>query len=214
MQHIINREKRNAALGARIVKALEQRNMEAYYVKTKEEALAQALQLIPESSSISFGGTMSAIEIGLIDALKEGNYEVYDRADASTVEEDKAITLKAFDVDFYLGSVNAMSEDGVLINVDGRSNRVAAYAFGPKHVLLIVGMNKVCKSYNEAMSRARNEASPINAQRFGIEPPCIATGSCQDCTHKQCICCNIMITRYQRDYGRVKLILVDDVLGF
>ena len=214
MKHLQFRKLRNAQLGARVVKALESRNMEAYYVATKEEALAKALELIPQESSISWGGTMSAIEIGLLSVLREGNYEVYDRADAKTEEEHRAIMLKAFDVDYYIGSVNGMSEDGVLINVDGQSNRVAAYAYGPRHVLLIVGMNKVCKTLDDAMSRARNEASPINSQRFGIEPPCVKTGSCSDCKHVHCICCNIVVTRFQRTKDRMKVILVDDVLGF
>ncbi len=208
------REMRNEVLGNRIVKALESRNMEAYYVKTKEAALAKALELIPEGSSISWGGTMSAQEIGLTDALHKGNYDVYDREQVETREEKEKIAHQALNCDFFIGSTNALSEDGVLVNVDGNANRVAAFAYGPKNVLLIVGMNKVVKTEADAMSRARNEAAPINAQRFGVNTPCVKNGSCFNCKSPQCICCQILITRFSKVPKRTKIILVDENLGF
>lgn len=208
------REMRNEVLGNRVVKALESRNMEAYYVKTKEAALAKALKLIPEGSSISWGGTMSAQEIGLTDALHKGNYNVYDREQVETREEKEKIAHQALNCDFFIGSTNALSEDGVLVNVDGNANRVAAFAYGPKNVLLIVGMNKVVKTEADAMSRARNEAAPINAQRFGVDTPCVKNGSCFNCKSPQCICCQILITRFSKVPKRTKIILVDENLGF
>ena len=208
------REMRNEVLGNRVVKALESRNMEAYYVKTKEEALAKALELIPEGSSISWGGTMSAQEIGLTDALHKGNYDVYDREQVETREEKEKIAHQALNCDFFIGSTNALSEDGVLVNVDGNANRVAAFAYGPKNVLLIVGMNKVVKTEADAMSRARNEAAPINAQRFGVDTPCVKNGRCFNCKSPQCICCQILITRFSKVPKRTKIILVDENLGF
>ena len=208
------REMRNEVLGNRVVKALESRNMEAYYVKTKEAALAKALELIPEGSSISWGGTMSAQEIGLTDALHKGNYDVYDREQVETREEKEKIAHQALNCDFFIGSTNALSEDGVLVNVDGNANRVAAFAYGPKNVLLIVGMNKVVKTEADAMSRARNEAAPINAQRFGVNTPCVKNGSCFNCKSPQCICCLILITRFSKVPKRTKIILVDENLGF
>lgn len=208
------REMRNEVLGNRVVKALESRNMEAYYVKTKAAALAKALELIPEGSSISWGGTMSAQEIGLTDALHKGNYDVYDREQVETREEKEKIAHQALNCDFFIGSTNALSEDGVLVNVDGNANRVAAFAYGPKNVLLIVGMNKVVKTEADAMSRARNEAAPINAQRFGVNTPCVKNGSCFNCKSPQCICCQILITRFSKVPKRTKIILVDENLGF
>ena len=208
------REMRNEVLGNRVVKALESRNMEAYYVKTKEAALAKALELIPEGSSISWGGTMSAQEIGLTDALHKGKYDVYDREQVETREEKEKIAHQALNCDFFIGSTNALSEDGVLVNVDVNANRVAAFAYGPKNVLLIVGMNKVVKTEADAMSRARNEAAPINAQRFGVNTPCVKNGSCFNCKSPQCICCQILITRFSKVPKRTKIILVDENLGF
>ena len=208
------RKMRNEKLGARVVAALESRNMEAYYVETKEEAVKKALELIPKGSSINMGGATSVKECGLYDAVSNGDYEFYDRDKVKTPEEKEEIARKAFSSDYFLGSVNAMSEDGVFINIDGNANRVAAYAYGPKHVLLIVGMNKVVKSEEDALHRARNEAAPINAQRFGIDTPCSKNGSCFDCKSSDCICCQVLVTRFSRIPKRFKIILVDDVLGF
>ena len=208
------RKMRNEKLGARVVEALNSRNMEAYYVETKEEAVKKALELIPKGSSINMGGATSVKECGLYDAVSNGDYEFYDRDKVKTPEEKEEIARKAFSSDYFLGSVNAMSEDGVFINIDGNANRVAAYAYGPKHVLLIVGMNKVVKSEEDALHRARNEAAPINAQRFGIDTPCSKNGSCFDCKSSDCICCQVLVTRFSRIPKRFKIILVDDVLGF
>ena len=208
------RKMRNEALGRRVVKALEARNMEAYYAETREEAVRRALELIPEGSTINMGGSASVRECGLTDAVCSGNYIFYDRDRAETPEEKTEIALKAFTCDWYLGSVNAMTEDGVIVNVDGNANRIAAYAFGPKNVLLIVGMNKVVKTEEDAMHRARNEAAPINAQRFGIDTPCVKNGSCFDCKSPECICCQTMITRYSKVPKRIKVILVNEDLGY
>ncbi len=208
------RQMRNEVLGKRVVQALESRNMEAYYVETKEEAVKKALELIQKGSTISMGGAASVKECGLYDAVSSGDYVFYDRDRVNTQEEKEEIALRAFSVDWFLGSVNAMSENGVFINIDGNANRVAAYAYGPKNVLLIVGMNKIVKTEADAMSRARNEAAPVNAQRFGIDTPCSKNGTCFDCRSPQCICCQILTTRFSRIKGRFKIILVDENLGF
>ena len=206
--------KRNDLLAEQVIKNLKSRQMEGHYVQTKEEALALALELIPEGSSISWGGSMSIKAIGLPEALHKGNYKVLDRDLCATPEEKAEMMHQALNCDYFLASCNAISEDGILVNIDGNANRVAAFAFGPKNVLLIVGMNKVVKSEEDAMSRARNEAAPINAQRFGLDTPCSKNGMCYDCKSPDCICCQILITRYSRAAKRIKVILVDENLGF
>ena len=208
------REQRNKVLAERVIKGLESRNMEGYYADTKEEALKKALELIPEGSSVSWGGSMSVNEIGLFEAVKSGNYEVIDRDTATTPEEKRKLQLEALGADFFLGSANAISEDGVMVNIDKNGNRIAAYAYGPDHVLFIVGMNKVVKSVEDAVSRARNEAAPVNAQRFVKDAPCIANGSCYNCKSKDTICANMLITRFNPTAGRIKVILVNENLGF
>ncbi len=206
-----NITKRNELLAQKVIKCLELRNMTGYYAADQKEALAKALELIPEGSSVTMGGAMSAHEIGLVDALKKGNYNFIDRDE---IEDKRAAMLAAYDADFYLASVNAMTEDGQLVNIDGNANRVSAIAQGPKHVLFIVGMNKICDDLDGAMKRARNVAAPINAQRFGLSTPCAKTGSCMDCKIPDTICCQFLITRYSKHPGRIHLILVNDFLGF
>ncbi len=204
-------DKRNALYAQKIIKGLESRNMTGYYAENREEALKKALELIDEGSSVTMGGCMSAHEIGLVDALKKGNYSFIDR---DAYEDKRAAMLAAYDADVFLSSANAMTEDGILINIDGNSNRVSAIAQGPKKVIFIVGMNKVCADPDSAMKRARNTAAPINAQRFGLSTPFSKTGSCMNCKSPDTICCQILITRYSRHAGRIHVILVNDNLGF
>ena len=202
---------RNGKLAAKIIKGLEERNMTGFYAESREEALAKALELIPEGSSVTMGGGMSVHEIGLTDKLKDGNYNFIDR---DAYEDKRAAMLAAYDADFFLSSCNAITEDGVLVNIDGNANRVSAICQGPKNVLFIVGMNKVCKDVDSAMKRARNVAAPINAQRFGLKTPCSATGSCMNCKSPDTICCQFLVTRFSRHKDRIKVILVNDNLGF
>ncbi|MBQ1896396.1 MAG: lactate utilization protein [Lachnospiraceae bacterium] len=204
-------DKRNALYAQKVIKGLESRNMSGYYAENKEDALKKALELIGEGSSVTMGGCMSAHEIGLVDALKKGNYEFIDR---DAYEDKRAAMLAAYDADVFLSSANAMTEDGILINIDGNSNRVSAIAQGPRKVVFIIGMNKVCADVDSAMKRARNTAAPINAQRFGLSTPCSKTGACMNCKSPDTICCQILITRYSRHAGRIHVILVNDTLGF
>ena len=203
--------KRNALLAQKVIKGLASRNMTGYYAEDRAAALKQALALIPEGSSVTMGGAMSAHEIGLVEALKAGNYNFIDR---DAYEDKREAMLLAYDADVFLSSANAITEDGVMINIDGNANRVSAIAQGPRKVVFIVGMNKVCSDVDGAMKRARNVAAPINAQRFGLSTPCSKTGACMDCKSPDTICCQFLITRYSRHTGRIHVILVNDELGF
>ena len=206
-----NVSKRNALLAQKVIKGLESRNMSGYWADSKKEALAQALALIPEGSSVTMGGAMSAHEIGLVDALKKGDYNFIDRDE---YEDKRAAMLAAYDADVFLASANAITDDGILVNIDGNSNRVSAIAQGPRKVVFIVGMNKVCPDPDTAMKRARNVAAPINAQRFGLNTPCCKTGACMDCKSPDTICCQFLITRFSRHKDRIHVILVNGNLGF
>ena len=203
--------KRNELLAQKVIKGLESRNMSGYYAEDREAALKKALELIPEGSTATMGGGMSVYEIGLVKALKEGNYNFIDREEAS---DKRAAMLAAYDADVFLASCNAITEDGVLINIDGNANRVSAIAHGPKKLVMIVGMNKVCSDVDGALKRARNVAAPINAQRFGISTPCAKTGACLDCKSPDTICCQFLVTRFSRHADRIHVILVNDTLGF
>ena len=205
-----NVTKRNEKLAEVVIKGLQSRNMSGYYAASKEDALKQALELIPEESTISMGGCMSAHEIGLINALENGNYNYLDR---SKMEPREGL-LAAYDSDIFLSSANAITNDGIMVNIDGNSNRVSCIAQGPQKVIFIVGMNKVCADLDSAMKRARNVAAPINAQRFDIKTPCKETGKCFDCKSPDTVCCQFLITRYSKHVGRIHVILVNADLGF
>ena len=206
----INMQNRNKVLAQTVIKGLESRNMSGYYAADKEAAVKQALELIPEGSSIAMGGCVSAHEIGLIKVLEDGNYNYINRDKLSTREG----LLAAYDADVFLSSANAITSDGVMVNIDGNSNRVSCIAQGPKKVVFIVGMNKVCSDLDAAMKRARNVAAPANAQRFEMKTPCKTTGKCFDCKSPDTICCQFLITRYSRHKDRIHVILVNDTLGF
>ena len=203
--------KRNELLAQTVIKGLQSRNMSGYYAANREEALRLALELIPEGSTVTMGGGTSVQEIGLVDALKAGNYNFIDRND---YEDKRAAMLLAYDADVYLAGCNAITNDGVLVNIDGNANRVSAIAFGPKKLVMIVGMNKVCSDVDGALKRARNVAATANAQRFGLSTPCAKTGACFDCKSPDTICCQFLVTRFSRHAGRIHVILVNDTLGF
>lgn len=202
--------KRNELLAQTVIKGLESRNMSGCYAATREEALQKALELIPKGSKVAMGGCASATEIGLVDALKSEGYHYIDRSKLDPREG----LLASYDADVFLSSANAMTSDGILVNIDGNSNRVSCIAQGPRKVVFIVGMNKVCDDLDGAMKRARNVAAPINAQRFNVDTPCKKTGKCFDCKSPDTICCQFLITRFSRHQGRIHVILVGESLGF
>ena len=203
--------KRNELLAQKVIRGLQSRNMSATYAASREEALRLALEQIPEGSTVTMGGAMSAHEIGLVEAVRNGPYTFIDR---DACADKRAAMLAAYDADVFLSSANAITEDGILVNIDGNANRVSAIAQGPRKVLIIVGMNKVCNDWDGAMKRARNVAAPINTQRFGLNTPCTKTGTCMDCKSPDTICCQFLITRFSRHPGRIHVILVNDNLGF
>jgi L-lactate utilization protein LutB len=209
-------EKANELKANTIIKNLKKRNMDGVYCPTKEEALEKALSYMEEGSVVSWGGSMSVEEIGLKDAVVSGNYQVIDRSVAKNFEEQRVIFSKAALADYYLMSTNAVTLDGELINIDGTGNRVAALCYGPKHIIMIVGMNKVVNNVEDGVARIRNTASAPNCIRLGLETPCSLTGRCGDCYGDSCICSDIVITRRQSAAmkDRIKVIFVGKNLGY
>ena len=209
-----NTKEYNKTVAATVIKNLTKRNMEGYYAETCEDAVKIALSLMPEGSSIGWGGSVTLSECGLMDAIKNEKYELIDRNTAKTPEENKAIHAKIFTADFFLMSTNALTLDGELINVDGRSNRVCYLCYGPENVIIVAGINKLVVDVDAGIKRARNIAAPKNTQRLAKKTPCAATGRCADCLSPDCICMNTVITRASRVEGRIKVILVGEELGY
>ena len=199
--------------GQVLVKNLQARHFDAFYCANKEEALKKALELIPEGSSVGWGGAMTCEQIGLMEALKAGNYRAMDRSLAKSPEERDQMMREMLLADVFLTGANGLSMDGQMVNIDGTGNRVAAIIYGPKSVIVVAGMNKVMDNLEDAMQRARTVAAPLNQQRFQLPNPCTATGSCGNCKNETCICNQIIITRNCRPQGRIKFVLVGEDLG-
>lgn len=200
--------------GQILVKNLKARQFEAYYCADKKAALEKALELIPEDAVVGWGGCLSAEQIGLVNAVRNGPYRAIDRDTASSPEERTELMRQCLLSDVFLTGANAISMDGQMVNIDGMGNRVSAIVFGPKAVLVIAGMNKVVDTAEDAVNRARTVAAPINKQRFAAQTPCMVTGTCADCKSEGSICNQILITRSCRPAGRIKFILVGEELGF
>lgn len=199
--------------GALLVKNLQSRHYEAYYCETREQALEKALELIPKGATVGWGGAMSAKQIGLLDAVSNGDYNAIDRDKAPNPEERVKAMKKCLLADVFITGANALSMDGQMVNIDGNGNRVAAIVYGPESVIVIAGMNKVVDTLDAAVIRARTIAAPMNKQRFALQTPCEVTGTCGDCKSEGCICNQILITRNSKPAGRIKIILVGEDLG-
>jgi len=202
-------------LAQKLINHLRRRNIQASYCPTAEEAVSKVSQLIDDGSTVTWGGSMTLRELGLPDALRSrGTLEVLDRDLAETPEQLQDIYLRAFSADVYLTSANAISEDGVIVNIDGNGNRVAAITWGPKKVIFIIGLNKVAPTVEAALTRARETAAPVNARRFELQTPCKRDGKCHDCNSPDSICSYIHFLRNSRNKGRHVVVLVGEDLGY
>ena len=208
---------RQAAFAAQtetMIKNLEKRGMEGYFFEDSASCTAAILSSIPEGSTISWGGSASVKECGLMDKIQQGNYDLIDYFGASEPEERKKLYARTVMADYYLMSSNAVTLDGELINIDGRGNRVACLIHGPENIIMVVGMNKIVIDVDTGIDRVRNFAAPPNANRLNRQTPCYATGRCADCLSPDCMCNQIVITRRSGVKGRIKIYFVAEDLGY
>ena len=201
-------------LAEKLIPNLEKRNFEAYYCDNKDEALNKALSLIDKNGTVSWGGSKTIAELNLINFLKENNYKLIDRDSASTPQERVKLMKQGLIADTFLMSSNAITEDGILVNIDGMGNRVAAMCYGPENVIVIAGMNKLCKTLEDAEYRVQNVAAVKNAERFGLTKTGCSKGKCVNCLSDECMCSYVVRTRRSKIKGRIKIILVGEDLGF
>lgn len=208
----------------RTAENLSANNMKPFIAETKAEALDIIKSLLTDGETVSCGGSVSLAEIGAMELLRSGKYNFLDRAGKSP-EEAEAIYRAVFSADTYLTSSNAVTENGELYNVDGNSNRVAAICFGPKSVIVVAGRNKVVKTLDNAVLRVKRFAAPMNTARLGCETYCKSKGECMalasgnggitdGCKSDSRICCSYVVTAQQRIKDRIKVILVNEELGF
>ena len=204
---------------------LEKNNMKPYFCETSAKAKELVKSLLEKGSTVATGGSMTLKETGVEELLRSGDYNFIDRAEAITPEQCEEVFLSAFRADEYLMSTNALTEDGVLYNVDGNSNRVAALLYGPKSVIIVCGYNKIVKNLDEAVYRMKTVAAPLNTKRLGTGSYCENAGQCvslkkedpflcDGCKGSGRICCNYVVSSQQRKKDRIKVIIVGEELGF
>ena len=197
-----------------VIKNMEKRQINGVYCCNRQEALEKIFDMIPEGASIAWGGSSSIKQVGVLDKAANGKYVCLDRKAFSTREEEKVIYGKICSCDYFFMSSNAITIDGELVNIDGVGNRLAFLCYGPEHVFVVAGMNKIVTNVQEGINRARNIAAPPNTVRLGRNTPCAVTGKCHDCQSDDCICANTVITRRSIPKGRITVFLVGEELGF
>lgn len=208
------RKQHGEIIGKQLVKALEKRNFEAYFTENAEQARLKALSLIPDGADIAVGGSVTLSEVGLLDAIRSDKYNFIDRYNPPAGKTSEDVFRESMTADVYLASSNAVTIDGQLVNIDGTGNRVSAMLYGPKKVILVVGINKICDDLDSAIDRIKNYAAPVNAMRLGLDTPCTKTGRCMDCSAQHRICNMTAVMTGCRPKGRVAVIVVNENLGF
>lgn len=200
---------------ATVISSMAKRQIEGYYCPTCDSAARKALSFLSKGHLVGYGGSVTLAETGTLDALRQtSSIRLLDREKAKTPEEADDIYHKALSADTYYMGCNAITTRGELVNIDGRGNRVAALIYGPKQVIILAGMNKIVTTVEEAVNRVRNSATPPNCIRLNKKTPCASTGLCHDCLADDCICNQIVVTRRSGQAGRIKVILIGEVLGF
>lgn len=206
------------------IENLKRNNFKPYFVETKEEVVPLVKSLVEKGESVSCGGSVTLAQTGVMDLISSGDYNFIDRSGLQS-EDLRQAYIKAFGCDTFFTSSNAVTENGELYNVDGNSNRVACIVYGPRQVIMIVGINKLVKNIDEAIVRVKETAAPPNTVRLGINAPCSKTGKCislstdnpeicSGCNGDTRICCNYVISAKQRHKDRIKIIIVNEDLGY
>ena len=207
----------------KVIENLRKNRIAVEYVSSKEDVLPLVKAILPIGCTVATGGSKSLSKTGVMDLLTNGDYRFLDRmAPELTAEERQQVTLDGGQADVYLCSSNAITEDGELYNVDGNCNRISAIAFGPKRVIMVVGVNKIVPDLNAAINRVKTIAAPMNTKRLNCDTYCNKTGVCMGvdgkmtdgCNSPARICCNYLVSGQQRVPNRITVILVGESLGF
>ena len=211
----------------KIFAALERNNITPIYAETAADAVKIVEDMLPADAAIRTGGSVTLVESGIWELINNPKYNFVDRnRQGITPQEREAVYQATVGCDYYFCSVNALTENGEIVNVDGNCNRISALAFGPKKVVLVVGKNKLVSNLEEAFIRVKKIAAPKNCVRLGLNNPCVKLGHCvsllktdtpqitDGCDSKSRICRNYLIGAPQQDPERVMLIYVNQDLGY
>ena len=197
-----------------IINQLHSRNMEGFFFENSRDAVSAILAMMPKGSSVTWGGSETLKESGMMEALKKGDYEVIDRDTVTTPEERRLQYSQMVLADYFFMSSNAVTQNGELVNIDGNSNRVGLLVHGPKQVMILVGMNKIAADVESGIKRVRTYACPANAKRLNKNTPCGVLGKCGECLSSECMCNQIVITRRSGHPGRIKVFFIAEDLGY
>ena len=206
----------NEKVATKIIKNLEKRRMEGSYAPTAAQAKEEVVAMIPQGASVFRCGSMTSVGMGLLEDITNlPQVKLIDPYQPGlTPEEGLELRRQGLTADVMVASSNAITLDGKLVNLDGMGNRVAAMAFGPKKVILLVGMNKVAPDLESAMARVKHRAAPINNIRMGVKNPCVETGLCSDCKTPQRLCNMWSIIEGHMIQNRIHVKLIGEDLGY
>jgi L-lactate utilization protein LutB len=197
-----------------LIRNLKARNIDACYFESAEQCKDRLLELIPNYCSVGIGNSQTLIKMNISKLLLERGNIVFDKTMARDKREVTEMKKKSLLTDYYISSTNAISVQGHLVNIDHSGNRVAAMMYGPEQVVVIVGINKIVDSLDDAIKRARNTAAPANAKRAGLNPPCVSVGECVDCRSSDRACNNMVIIEGQNVGDRMKVFIINENLGY
>ena len=198
-----------------LMKAFEMNQMACLIVKDKEELDRYLKSVLQGGKKVAVGGSVTLNQLGVIDLIRESDVDFIDRYQEGLSREEMMDKFReSFFADVLITSTNALTMDGCLYNVDGTGNRVSAMIFGPKQVIVIAGLNKICQDEAEAIARIRECAAPANAMRLNKKTPCVKTGRCMDCHSPDRICSSYVKLGYQAQAQRIHVIIVEDNLGY
>ena len=192
----------------------EKRNIDVLWFNTFGEIKEYLLEQIPVGAKVGIGNSKTLKSIEITKALSDRGNTVFDKTFGETQDGIRELKRNALLTDYYISSSNAVSVDGRIINIDHSGNRVAAITYGPDKVYIVIGKNKITTTHDEAMKRARNIASPLNAKRAGFNPPCVSTGICVDCITPERVCYTVCITEGQYIKNRLTLLVANEDEGF
>lgn len=197
------------------IKNLKRHNMSGYYLEHKDSLLSLLKELITPGSTVGCGDSVTLEETGVFDYIRQGNYHFLDKfTPGLSKDEKRRIYLQNFAADTFLTGVNAITTDGRLFNIDGNGSRVAPMLYGPNQVIVIAGINKLTDTLEDAITRARQTAAPLDARRLGKSTPCTSLNRCIDCSHKERICNDFVLISGQFTADRIKVILINEELGY
>lgn len=199
----------------KLINSLEKNNMAGYFVNNTQELLTLLSKLIPQSSSVGSGDSVTLEDTGIFKFLRNGNYEFLDKFNpALSKEEKRDLYIKNFNVDTFITGTSAVTLDGRIFNIDGNGSRVAPMLYGPNQVIIVVGINKIVEDLDSAIKRTRQIAAPLDAKRLGKSTPCTKLNRCIDCHHKERICNDFVLITGQFIKNRIKVIVVNESLGY